>query len=230
MAKLPSLGDIGNAAESALKFSPDRFRGAVTLGLGLAPNNRFEVQMPSINNMLRVDGSRVEDYTTNEDRTMLCTAGSIPGRSIETQSRGIGIDQQTVATGHTMGDVSFTFYLTNTYSMKNYFEEWQSCITSIDPSKANHVGYYDNYAVGKTVLVRQYTRNNRRVYAVKLHDVYPTAVSTIELNNQAQTQALELTVTMTYRTYEPEREIWAADFPKKAAKAKEKLKKLNPFS
>ena len=230
MAKLPGkeaikkgLGDIGGAVESALKFSPDRFRGSVTLGLGMASPNRFEVQLPNIDGMIKVNGEAVEDFTTNEDRNMLCTAASVPGRQISTQSIGYGIDQQTVAKAHSMNDVVLTFYLTNTYSMKHYFEEWQSCITSTDPGSANHVGYYDNYAKGKELKIRQYSRNGRRVYAVKLHDVYPTNVNSIELANAAQTQAMELTVQMTYRTYETERETWATGFPGEVKKLKDKI-------
>ena len=208
---------------SATKFSPDRFRGTVTLGLGLASANRFEVEMPSIRGMVKVNGKEVEDATTSEDRTMLCTAAQLPGKQITTTTRGIGIDQQAIATGHTMPEVNLTFYLTNTYSMKHYFQEWQECITSQDPDKAQHVGYYSNYATGKEVRVRQYTRNARRVYSVKLIDVFPTNVSVVEYNNQAQTAAAELTVGLAYRTYVPDRETWAVGFGEEVAKIKDKF-------
>ena len=204
-----------NGLNSATKFSPDRFRAAVTLGLGLAANNRFEVELPEIRGMTKVDGTEVHDETTSEDRVMLCTAAQMPGKDINITPRGIGIDQQQIAMGHTMAPVSLTFYLTNTYSLKHYFQEWQECITSQSPTSSQHVGYYDNYTgkkgVGKTqdIRIRQYSRNARRVYSVKLHECFPVSVNAIELNNAGQASALELTVQIQYRTYTPDRETWA---------------------
>ena len=208
---------------SATKFSPDRFRAAVTVGLGIASSNRFEIELPTINKMVKVNGEKVEDYTTSEDRVMLCTAAQLPGKQISTTNRGIGIEQQAIATGHTMPEVNLTFYLTNTYSMKHYFQEWQECITSQDPDNAQYVGYYSNYADGKEVRIRQYSRNARRVYSVKLIDAYPTNVSVIEYNNQAQAAAAELTVSLAYRTYTPDRETWAVEFGEQVGKIKDKF-------
>ena len=193
-------GSIG----SLTKFAPDQLRAIFTNGLGYASPNRFEVELPKIDRMRKPDGSSVSDTTESIDRVMLCTAAGIPGKTIDTVDRQFGGENYKIAVGHSMQDVALTFYLDNTYMMKNYFQEWQECVVNQGAKDAIYAGYYTNYV--QDVTIRQYTKNGRRVYAVKLIDAYPTAVNTIELNNQLQTAVGEVTVNLTYRTYEPEQE------------------------
>ena len=184
------------------KFSPDRFRATITNGYGLASPSRFEVEFPSIRGMKKAGGGTVSDYSTSDDRNMTCAAAGIPGKQISTISRAIGIEQSMIATGHSFPEASFSFYLPNSYVMRDYFERWMETITSQRSGKVQYVGFYKNYV--KDVMVRQYTRNGRRAYSVKLIDAYPTNIGVVELNSQLQTAAAEVTVSMTYRTYEPE--------------------------
>lgn len=198
------MASFFGAAESVSKFAPDRFRASVTNGLGMASQSRWEVEFPNLTGMVTVSGQNNSDNSTTDDRNLLCAAAGLPGRQISVQNRGIGIENQQIANGHTMPEVTFSWYLTNTYVMKEYFENWMDCITSRNPEKAQHVGYYRNYV--KDVKVRQYTRNGRRGYTIDLIDAYPTNVQTIELNSQLQTAPMEITVSMTYRTYKKEQD------------------------
>ena len=193
------LGNALGAAESVTKFAPDRFRAQFELGLGYASPNRFEVDLPDISLMSKVDGYLCEDTSDKEMRNMLCTAVNIPGKTIVTADREIGIQKTATAVGHSMPIVTLTFYLTNTYSMKNYFDEWQQCVTSHGENGAMHVGYYKNYV--KDVTLKQYTRNARRSFEVFLIDAYPVTVGQIQLSNQPQTQIAEVTVELAYRTF-----------------------------
>jgi hypothetical protein len=200
----PILDGIVGAGESVSKFAPDRFRASVTNNLGMASQSRFEVEFPNISGMTSVSGKNINDKSTSDDRNLFCAAAGMPGRQISVMARGIGIENHQIANGHTMPEVTFTWYLTNTYVMKEYFENWMDCITGRDAEKAQHVGYYRNYV--KKVTVRQYTRAARRGYTIDLIDAYPTNVQTIELNSQLQTAPMEMSVTMTYRTYEKEQD------------------------
>ena len=188
---------------SATKFAPDRFRASAMSQMGMASPSRFEVDFPSIKGMTSVSGEKIKDPTNSEDRSIFCTAAGMPGKQIETTNKGIGFENQLLATGHSMPEVNFSFYLTNTYVMREYFELWMRCITSQDQGEAQYAGYYDNYI--KDVSITQYTRNARRAYGVKLVNAYPTGISTIEFNNQLQSAVAEITVTMTYRTYETDK-------------------------
>ena len=193
------MASFFGAVESVSKFAPDRLRASVTNGQGFASPSRFEVDFPSIDGMTSVDGSRIKDPSNSEDRNLFCTAAGIPGKQVSTVNRGIGIENKMIVNGHTFPDVTFSFYLANTYVMRHYFEEWMKAITSQDPSETNYVGYYDNYV--KPVKIRQYTRNARKSYSLRLIDAYPTNIGTVELNNQLQTAVAEVTVSMSYRTY-----------------------------
>ena len=192
------------ALNSASKFAPDRFRATVMNGLGMASPSRFEVTFPNISGMIKVTGGEIKDKSTSDDRNLLCVAAGIPGKQIQTITRGNGFEPTAIAIGHTLPEVNFTFYLTNVYTMREYFHRWMQCVTSQAESNAevsyhNHAGYFNNYV--KDVKIVQYTRNARKAYSVKLVDAYPTNLSVIELNSALQTQPLEVTVTMAYRTY-----------------------------
>lgn len=192
------------AVESASKFAPDRFRATIMNGLGLASASRFEVTFPNISGMQKVAGGSINDNSTSDDRNLLCAAAGIPGKSINTITRGSAFENTPIAAGHTLPPVNFTFYLTNVYTMREYFHRWMQCVTSHAESNAdveygNCTGYFKNYV--KDVKVVQYTRNARKAYSVKLVDAYPTDVSVIELNSQAQSAPAEVTVSMTYRSY-----------------------------
>jgi len=203
MSELFLDGLVGDA-ESVSKFAPDRFRASVTNGLGMASQSRWEVEFPNITGMKSVAGNSINDKSTTDDRNLFCAAAGLPGRQISVMQRGIGIENHQIANGHTMPEVTFSWYLTNTYVMKEYFENWMDCITSRTAESAQHVGYYRNYV--KKVTVRQYTRAARRGFTIDLIDAYPTNVQTIELNSQGQTAPMEITVSMTYRTYKKEQD------------------------
>ena len=192
------------AANSASKFAPDRFRATVMNGLGMASPSRFEVTFPNISGMQKVAGGSINDESTSDDRNMLCAAAGIPGKQITTITRGTAFESTPIAVGHVLPEVNFTFYLTNVYTMREYFHRWMQCVTTHaenggDVTYGHHAGYFNNYV--KDVKVVQYTRNARKAYSVKLVDAYPTNVGIIELNSQLQTAPAEVTVSMAYRTY-----------------------------
>ena len=134
------------AAESVSKFAPDRFRATLTNGFGLASPNRFEVEFPKLDGLTKPNGGDIFDKTTSEDRNLLCVAAGMPSKNITTANRGYGIENQMVAVGHSFPEVSFSFYLTNTYGMREYFERWMQACTSAVPDEAQYVGYYDEYS------------------------------------------------------------------------------------
>ena len=204
-----NFGSILNPVDTVTKFAPDRFRAAFAAGMGYASGNRFEVEFPSIREVRKPDGTKLEDQTSHEDRNMFCTAAGMPARTVSSVKRGYTQDNRAIATDVANSTVNFTFYLSNTYSMRNYFEEWIDAIHQRKQKGPQYYGYYDNYTLD--VLVRQYTKNGKRVYYTKLIDAYPTDMGAIKLNNQLQTAVLEMTVTMQYRTYETEKQSLYSD-------------------
>ena len=191
------------AAESVSKFAPDRFRANVMNNFGMASQSRWEVMLPSIDGMNKVSGGKVGDPSNSDDRNLFCVAANVPGKQLQTTPRGFTIENKQVVNGHTLTPVSMTFYLTNSYVMRDYFERWMQCITHHGEknkmNSPNLVAYRDNYV--QDIKMVQYTRAARKAFTIKLIDAFPTAISAIEWNSQLQTQAMELTVEFTYRMY-----------------------------
>lgn len=201
------MASFYGAANSVSKFAPDRFRATVMNGLGLASPSRFEVSLPSISGMQKVSGGSVKDKSTSDDRNVLCVAANIPGSTITTVQRTDTIEQKMMANGYNNPDCTMTFYLTNTYVMRDYFEKWQQCIVGRGEknkmNSQNLVAFYQGNGGGykKDIKISQYSRNARRAYTCKLVDAYPVSISQIELNSQLQTAAAEFTVTWSYRMF-----------------------------
>ena len=187
-------------------FAPDRFRATMGNNLGLAFNNRFQVKFPNIGNMVTPNGGSIKDKTNGEDRSLMCTAAGMPGKQVNTVNRGYGIENQLAVTGHSMPEVSFTFYLPNTFVMREYFEKWMEACSSAIKDEAQYVGYYDEYSKND-IEVASYARAGLHSYTCKLINCFPTSINTIEFNNQAQTAAAEMTVSIAYRTYETKQHL-----------------------
>ena len=202
------FGKAFSAAESVSKFAPDRFRATMTNNFGLASSSRFEVEFPNISGLIKPNGGAINDKTTVEDRNLLCVAAGMPSKNLNTVNRGYGIENQLVVNGHSFPAVSFTFYLTNTYSMREYFERWMQTCSSSGQSDVQYLGYYGGttgYAA-KDVRVRGYTRNGRRAYTVDLINCFPISCETISFNSAPQSTPHEMTVSMAYRTYKTKQE------------------------
>lgn len=181
-----------------MTFSTDALRTLIQEQNGLASNNRFRVIFPDISGTVKPGGG-VAKVDANSPRALssLCTAARIPGKNFNLVDRAVGMEQLKVVNGFTFSDVAFTFYLTNNYSARRYFQEWTETISS--PTPPYTAGFHGNYS--KSVSIAQLDKLGEPVYTVELTKAYPTSISEVELNNQAQTNALELTVTMTFSNF-----------------------------
>ena len=73
------------------------------------------------------------------------------------------------------------------------------CIVSQSPGQPMVAGYYKNYV--KDIVIKQLDQKGNTLYSVQLIDAFPTNLEMIQLNNQAQTAAMEMTVGFSYRNY-----------------------------
>ena len=92
---------IMSQIESVGKFAPDRFRAQFMVGLGYASNNRFQIELPSIDGMYTPDSGKNEDplgkalgKVNGETRNMLCTAAGMPGKEVQTIERNMGSEKR----------------------------------------------------------------------------------------------------------------------------------------
>lgn len=185
----------------------ERIKGYVGARSGLARGNLYYVKLPFLPGVIYED-----------ELDVLCTNVNMPGRQILTTERLIGVKGYKMPTGFASDDISMSFLLTNTYSIKDYFEQWQNLVVNQDTFE---IGYADSY--GYDVTVRQLSRSagsrSRQsgfriggpragaitsrdiVHAVKLKKAFPTTMSAVELSNDNE-GLMQLTVQLSYRNWE----------------------------
>ena len=179
-------------------FSTDTLRATIMSQTGLASPNRYRVQLPLLSGTILANGNRINnDVTNREELGQLCTTARIPGKVLNVVDRNIGLEQVKVANGFTFSDANLSFYLTNEYSARKYFQQWMDCVVS--PLPPYTAGFHGNYA--KSIIIEQQDNFANVIYTVELIKAYPTSIAEIDLNNQAQTAPLELTVSLTYSNY-----------------------------
>lgn len=187
---------------------------AITAGGGLAKTNKFMVTLPSIGGggagglLGSIAGSLGQAR-----RNVLCMNATLPGKQILTHDRRIGIEQQKVAYGYAMEDVSFTFMETAALPIRNYFEDWISTIHDTSPGNQdkNVVNYPTEYK--KRVIIHQLASPiptlgfaggldlNVSTYSCALVDAFPTTLGEISYSNDLDGY-VTFTVQLSYRFWE----------------------------
>lgn len=128
------------------------------------------------------------------DLQLMCKNAVLPGKQILTSDRQVGTKIEKVVYGTATTDASLSFYLTNNYDAKRYFDAWSQL--SVDP-----VTYEINHKYGPNGYVRDVTivqlnSKGRDVYICKLKDAFPTTINQIDFSNDGQ--IAELNVELSY--------------------------------
>lgn len=192
----------------------DALKIAITAGGGLARTNKFMVNLPSIGSASRggLLGAIAGSLGTAQ-RNVLCMNATLPGKQIVTHDRRIGIEQQKVAYGYAMDDVTLQFMETSTLPIRNYFESWISTIHDTSPGNQdkNVVNYPTEYK--KRVIIHQLANPipmlgfaggldlNVSTYSCALVDAFPTTLGEVSYNNDLDGY-VTFSVTLSYRFWE----------------------------
>lgn len=183
----------------------DQLKAAAKKGQGFARTNLFYVSLPPLGNF------------NSSDINVLCTNVNLPGRQILTQERLIGIKGRKMPNGFAQDDVNMSFYVTNDYMIKKYFETWQELVVSQDTYE---IRYPRDYV--QDVRIAQLKRgmgfdfpidklfginididirtSDKIVYECKLLDAFPSTMNVIELNNEMD-GLVQLNVQLSYRNW-----------------------------
>jgi len=175
--------------------SVDELKALANTKLGFARPNRFLVTLPSFGGGglfgIFTDGASPRELN------ILCSQASLPAKSILTTERRIGMEQQKMAYGYQIDDVSLTFYMMNDYGVKEYFDTWKNIVINENSMES----YYKNdYA--RTITIHQlrqplmgFTKQlgpirfsggigGGTVYSIDLLEAFPINTSEIQLNNE----------------------------------------------
>lgn len=188
------------------------FKATVTKRQGLAKTNRFlTIFTPPtaalVNlNPLDVIG-RLANNTFNarsfvsdpRDIAFLTESAQLPGRNLNTLDFSAERETLKIPNGFIDDDVTFTFYLTNDYYMKDMMETWMS---SIVDTENYTLGYKKNYQTD--IVIQQLNSFDKNVYGVKLINAYPIAIGALALNNESENAFQRLQVTFAYDRYVPQ--------------------------
>lgn len=93
-------------------------------------------------------------------------------------------------------NLSLQFYVDREMRVKRFFDLW---VDGIIDRTEHSASYQSNYLTN--ILVRQLDEADNINYAVKLWDIYPTAVQALQLDNTAANQTHKLTVSFAFRKW-----------------------------
>lgn len=121
-----------------MTISIDAFKSMVAARGGIARNNLFQVNLPSITGMAA------------RDLNLLCKEVNLPGRQVATLDYQVGTKVDKIAYGSVTDEVTMTFLVTNDYQVRQYFDEWQKLAYN---ASTYEIGYKSDYA--KQVEIHQ---------------------------------------------------------------------------
>lgn len=162
------------------------FKSAILKNGGFARSNRFQIQITDIPGSGGID---------TQDLNFLCETVNIPSKQINTiEYDRIGMARPLkIPTGYTEDDVTMNFNLTNNYIVKTALDAWMEKIIS----SASYLLSYD-IEYKRDISIAQLDENDRIVYAVQLVNAYPISISSIDLDNSAESSISKVTVVFTH--------------------------------
>ena len=192
-----------------------RFTAQINKGEGLARTNRFLVRFDLPNrskmgfatsDMTNTSmGANAELETTEMARNVgvMCNKVTLPSRDVNTEMHQVyGPGRQMPYAYSFPGDITCTFYGDKFLRQRLFFENWQKKVFDID---SHNINFYDDY-VGTMDIYQlgQYASRDDRdqiTYAVRLYEVYPEVVSSMEYSYQPDETGAEVPIKFKYRNW-----------------------------
>jgi len=189
-----------------------RFLAQVNQGEGFARTNRFIVRInPPARTDLFVDdydmtpgNNDLESLTTLENVDMMCNKVTLPNRDINTQPHIMYGPKREMPYAYSFSSaVEMTFYGDKFLRQRQFFENWQKKIMNI---QTHNISYYDNYVGSMDIMqLGQFDSKQdddaRVTYAVRLHEVYPQTIGSMDLTYGADNEIAQVPITLNFRTW-----------------------------
>ena len=192
-----------------------RFMANIAQGEGFARPTRYLVRI-FLPNKLTVGDSRDEDggvisagvntiggQELSRNVGMMCNKITMPERSVASKPHQIYGPKREMPYAYTFGDtIEATFYADKFLRQRAFFETWQKLIFDLN---THNIKYYDDYTSQVDILqLGQYDAEEDRdriVYGVRLYEVYPKTIGSIEYGYSGEEGAgiVEIPITLQYR-------------------------------
>jgi hypothetical protein len=167
-----------------------------SIDAGLAKPNKFLIEFPTMSSL---SSTNTQEINLN----LLCRACSFPFRQIFTAPRTIGMKTQLVTYGFGIQEVTFSFYETNNFPVRKYFNEWISSQIDLNSYELNFKrgGLSDNSGgYAKSVKIYSLDSRNNRTYGVELIDAFPVTINSVDFSNEND-GLIDTTINMTYTDF-----------------------------
>ena len=173
-------------------FSVEKIRAAAG---GFAKGNRYNVTIIPPTNLAQNSALSKPQF--------LCEAVSLPTKGIASNPQKIYGPPREIPYGETFTEAALSFILDDAFTLKRYFDKWQSKI--INPETGNVANYWTNFVgtVNISRLSNDATTFGDAVdeYKIELREAYPSAVGEIALGHTQGNEILRLSVTFKYRKW-----------------------------
>ena len=126
----------------------------------------------------------------------MCESAVLPGRQINTVEYQDTDRIKKQVNGVIDEDVTLSFILTNDYYIKNMFDNWTGLVFDSDNYRA---GYKNDFVTD--VIIQQINHKNIPIYGVKLENAFPTTLTAVTLDNNAENTIQKFSVTLSYDKY-----------------------------
>ena len=182
------------------------FKNKIANHRGLARPNRYEVRLPRL--------SHIPGFETDiEGLNLMCSNVNLPGKQILTADREIGIKFEKVPYGYAVDDTSLTFYLTNDYQAKRYFEAWAGSTVNYNKHQLQYKNVFQKtveifqVADGLDLDITEVSADlqgggRERIYGCRLFEAFPTTLNPVEMSYEANNVVAVYNCQLSYTDWE----------------------------
>ena len=189
----------------------NRFIAQINQGEGLARPTRYLViiQPPQkvydhSNEFDMTPGRNdLESGETKRNVGMMCNKVTLPNRDINTEPHTMYGPRREMPYAYSFsGNIECTFYGDKFLRQRQFFENWQKKIMNIE---THNMGWYDDY-VGTMDIFQLGSFSaeqdrDRTTYAVRLYEVYPQTIGSIDYSYGAVDTTVNIPITLNFRTW-----------------------------
>ena len=192
----------------------NRFIAEINQGEGVARPTRYLVVIQPPQKLLTNEyddnyftgtsnNNDMESATMKRNVGMMCNKVTLPNRDVNTADHRVyGPARQMPYAYSYSGQIECSFYGDKFLRQRTFFENWQKKIFS---NVTHHMDFYDNY-VGTMDIYQLGSFSaeqdrDRTTYAVRLYEVYPQTVGSIDYSYGATDQSVNIPITLNFRTW-----------------------------
>ena len=195
----------------------NRFIAEINQGEGLARPNRFMVMFHLPQRVLteaeliasEFGGSSLgtnndlESLTMAKTMSMMCNKVTMPNRDVNTKEHLMYGPAREMPYAYSFSrNIELNFYGDKFLRQRQFFENWQKKIFNY---QTHNMNYYDDY-IGSVDIFQlgQFESENDRdrvTYAVRLYEVYPQTIGSIDYTYASENEIANVPVTLNFRTW-----------------------------